>query len=339
MVNFPVCLAPMVGLSHVALRLLVRRYLPLGARTIWPTEMLNSRRIPTEIMGETPETFISPEETDLVPQILGNEPEPIAVSVARLRAWGAVATDINMGCPVRKALRHNYGVALMGDPDYAAQVVSMAVKASDSPVSVKLRAGLQSDPSYLRDFCQGLEGAGAAWVCLHPRLASDKRRGRADWAQIGFVRDQLHIPVIGNGDVQTADDVFALGQASHCDMVMVGRALTGRPWLLWQVGERLGWPPPEGMEGRRAPDTPEAEAQEFYNGLIFFINALERFFSEGMGITRLNFFMRNSHPWLEFGHALAASLTRAATYAEARDRTHQFFSQPQRMSRETSLRY
>ncbi|UXR65007.1 tRNA-dihydrouridine synthase family protein [Bdellovibrio bacteriovorus] len=139
-VNFPLCLAPMVGLTHVALREVMREYLPSDAYTIWPTEMLNSRRVPGENLETTPETMRSPDENGLVPQILGNEEGPIAESVKRLIEWGAEAIDINMGCPVQKALKHNYGVALMGDPTYAAEVVRMTVKNSTVPVSVKLRA-------------------------------------------------------------------------------------------------------------------------------------------------------------------------------------------------------
>src|SRR5437868_3816046 len=143
-VNFPLCLAPMVGLSHVALRLAVREYMPVGAKTIRPTEMLNSHRLPNEDFKTTPETLRAAHETELVPQILGNEEGPIGDSVKKLiHEWGAEGIDINMGCPVQKALKHNYGVALMGDPDYAARIVEMTVKNSTVPVSVKLRAAPQ----------------------------------------------------------------------------------------------------------------------------------------------------------------------------------------------------
>src|SRR5665213_1694659 len=183
-VNFPVCLAPMVGLSHVALRLMVKRYLPEGAITPWPTEMLSSWKLPREILGETVETFRDADEYPLVPQILGNEEGPIAESVRRLVDWGAAGIDINMGCPVKKALRHNYGVALMGDPEYASEVVRMTVRNSKVPVSVKLRAGIQKDMEFLLRFTKGLEDAGAAWITLHPRVGEQKRRGAADWSQI-----------------------------------------------------------------------------------------------------------------------------------------------------------
>jgi tRNA-dihydrouridine synthase len=338
-VNFPVCLAPMVGLSHVALRYLARSYLPAGARTLWPTEMLNSRRLASQDLGRTPETLRGDDENGLVPQILGNEEKPIAESVAALKEWGAEAVDINMGCPVQKALRHNYGVALMGDPKYAAEVVEFASRNSTLPVSVKLRAGVQGDPAFLTEFVAGLEAGGADWICLHPRKASERRRGNADWSQITLAREKVSIPVIGNGDIQTSEDVNAMFAETGCDMVMAGRALTGRPWLLWQIGEEWGWPPPPGREGHQAPRTPEEEGAEFGRALIYFVDTLERFFPIEAGLKRLHFYMRNAHPWLEFGHALAANLTRSHTYQDARDRVELFFSQPQSMSRRTDLRY
>src|SRR3954466_9522367 len=161
-VNFPVCLAPMVGLSHVHLRALVKSYLPSDAHTIWPTEMLNSRKLPIEDLAVTAETRRSPDESGLNPQILANEEEPIRKSVAKLEEWGAEAIDINMGCPVKKALSHNYGVALMGDAQYAKEVVRMTVKNTKLPVSVKLRAGHQNDLQYLISFVKGLEEEGAS---------------------------------------------------------------------------------------------------------------------------------------------------------------------------------
>lgn len=337
-VNFPVSLAPMVGLSHVALRLMVQRYLPEGALTFWPTEMLSSWRLPREEVGRTAETLRGPSETMLVPQILGNEEEPIRESVARLVDWGAEGVDINMGCPVKKALRHNYGVALMGDADYAAEVVRMTVRSSRVPVSVKLRAGLQNDLEYLVRFVRGLEDAGASWITLHPRLGAMKRRGSADWSQIRLVRESVGIPVVGNGDVQCADDVFAMLDVSGCDAVMVGRALAARPWMLWQVGERLGFGAPVAFAGQRAPVGGLEEGAEFGRASLFLIDELEKHFAWEAGFTRFKFHLRMTVGWLEFGHHLSASCSRAKGYSELRDTVAVFFSSPQKMSARTHLR-
>jgi tRNA-dihydrouridine synthase B len=332
-------MAPMVGLSHVAFRRLVRSYLPHGAVTLWPTEMLNSRRVPLEDLSRTPETMRTACETDLVPQILGNEEMPIAKSVARLEhEWGASGIDINMGCPVKKALSHNYGVALMGDAAYAAEVVRMSVRNTKLPVSVKLRAGHQNDVDFLLSFTKGLQEAGASWITLHPRTTEQKRRGSADWSQIKTVRESLRIPVIGNGDVQTVEDIFSLLQKTGCDSAMIGRALTARPWLLWQFGERMGLPPPVGREGERAPVTAMEEGREYGSALIKLIDLMEESFSEDLALRKFRFFIKTGSPWLEFGHDLYARSTKARTLQEMKEVLRQFFDREQSMTARTELR-
>jgi tRNA-dihydrouridine synthase len=349
-VNFPVCLAPMVGLSHVALRLVIRDYLPAGALTIWPTEMLNSRRLPHEDLRRTPEAMRGPSEQGLVPQILGNEENFIAASVKKLTEWGAEGIDINMGCPVQKALRHNYGVALMGDADYAAEVVAMTVRHSTVPVSVKLRAGKQSDFDYLLNFVRGLRRSGASWICLHPRTAEQKRRGSADWEQIARLRSQVDFPVIGNGDVQTANDVFSMLEQTDCDLVMAGRALAARPWLLWQVGERLGLSAPafaeeknlgvvsEGSGHRRAPQTPLEEGAEYGKCLLALITRAREYFGEDLALRKVRFHVRMTSVWLHFGQALISVTTKAKTLDEVEKGVLAFFEGAIEMAPETDLR-
>jgi tRNA-dihydrouridine synthase len=300
--------------------------------------MLSSWRLPRERLGATPETLRAADEGPLVPQILGNEEGPIAESVRRLVEWGAAGVDINMGCPVKKALRHNYGVALMGDADYAAEVVRLTVRHASVPVSVKLRAGLQSDPAFLARFVRGLEDAGAAWLTLHPRLGAMKRRGQADWTQIREVREVVRLPVIGNGDVQCAEDVFRLFEVSGCDAVMVGRALAARPWLLWQVGERLGFASPPGLEGLKAPATPAEEGAEFGRACLLLLDALEKYFDFEGGAKRFRFQIRMTCGWLEFGHHLFALASRGQDYGGLRGAVHEFFSTPQKMVARTQLR-
>lgn len=327
----------MVGLSHGALRAVVREYTPPGAKTLWPTEMLNSRRLPQQVLGRTPETATIGGEDGLVPQILGNEEGPIAESVRRLVEWGAEAIDINMGCPVQKALRHNYGVALMGDPVYAAEVVAMTVRHSKVPVSVKLRAGPQGDFDFLLNFVKGLRASGAAWVTLHPRTAEQKRRGQADWSQIRRLKEAVDFPVVGNGDVQIADDVFAMLDETGCDLVMAGRALAARPWMMWQVGERLGWAPPAGREGP-APRTPEEEGAEYGRALLRLIHHSLALFTPEYAYRKVRFHLRTTAVWLAFGHTLESLSSRVDSLEAFVPLVEEFFASPQPMFERTELR-
>ena len=301
--------------------------------------MLNSFKIPQQQVGETPETQKDDSEEALVPQILGNEEAAIRQSVAKLQEWGARGIDINMGCPVQKALKHNYGVALMGDAKYAAEVVGMAARASSLPVSVKLRAGQEEkDLGFLKDFVQGLEGSGASWLCLHPRMGVEKRRGVARWEQISFVREHVKCPVIGNGDVQTVDDVLQMLSQTQCDMVMVGRALLARPWLMWQLGEKLGFAPPPGREGESAPQTPEEEGREFGRVVQSLTTEMFRVFKPELAMRKFRFYLRHSAVWLEFGHELERVAANAQDEESLRVSLADFFNYSHRLCSRTQLR-
>ncbi len=339
MINFPFFMAPMVGLSHIAMRDLVKHYTPGNAKTLWPTEMLNTRRMMVEKMGETPETLKLDFEDDLIPQILGNDERFIAPGVQKLEAWGAKAIDINMGCPVQKALKHNYGVALMGDISYAKEVVAMTTRNTNLPVTVKLRAGIQKDSDFLLNFVNAIKDAGASWVCLHPRSASQKRRGYADWDQIKLLKENISIPIIGNGDVQTASDAFSMLSQTNCDGVMMGRSLTARPWLMWQIGEELGFENPPGKIGL-APRTPEEEAQEYGVALVYFIDSCARYFDESQAMRKSRFFIRNSYGWLNYGQQLIKIASKSKTIIELKNEIIRFFESPYlAMSPRTELRY
>jgi tRNA-dihydrouridine synthase B len=327
----------MVGLSHVALRKVIHEYLPEGVETLWPSEMLSSRRLPSETLSEVPEAMRDDNEKFWVPQILGNEEKYIAPSVKKLVDYGADGIDINMGCPVQKALRHNYGVALMGDVDYAARVVEMTVRNSTVPVSVKLRAGFEGTMDGMVPFMKRLESAGASWLTLHPRTAEQKRRGTADWVQIAAIKKELQIPVIGNGDVQVADDVFRMLSETGCDSVMVGRALTARPWLLWQVGERMGLPAPVGKTGR-APASAEEEGKEFYLCAKKILNEMRERFRPVVALKKYQFYIKTSSVWLEYGHFLYAKTTKCQTFEAIDLALDEFFSGEQRMIQRTEWR-
>ena len=145
--------------------------------------------------------------------------------------------------------------------------------------------------------------------------------------------------MIGNGDVQTSEDAKRLLEETQCDMVMVGRALTARPWLLWQLGEDWGWPAPQGREEQKAPRTAEEEGREFGLAQVLFLKSLMQFYPESLGLRRFRFFVTNSHQWLEFGHSYFKCIQKATTYEEMLMAVETFFAQSKRMSQRTDLRY
>jgi tRNA-dihydrouridine synthase len=240
-----------------------------------------------------------------------------------------------MGCPVEKALKHNYGVALMGDVNYAARVVEMTVKNSTVPVSVKFRSTSQADQ--LLNFVQAVVQAGASWVTLHPRTPEQKRRGNADWSQVQYLKQNVNVPVIGNGDIQTADDVIVMLEETGCDMVMSGRALAARPWMLWQLGERWGFENPKGRSGK-APRTSTEEGHEYGRFLKRLLEFSLEYFSEDLALRKFRFHARTTAVWLPFGHSLYAGVTKAKNAIEVKDCLHRFFDQDIEMSPRTELR-
>ncbi len=313
-VSFPYMLGPMVGVSHAAFRKLVRSYTPEGIQPLIFTEMLSTKKIPNESLAKTKELRVFPGERNHVPQLLGNVPELIEASIKRLDTLSPWGYDINMGCPAKHILQHNYGVALMGDPSYAARIVEATKKATPRPVSVKLRgqAGVVQDFDSLMDFLRTLQNAGADWLTLHARAQSQGHKGEANWDLAIAVSRELRIPVVINGGVQTADDALSLVQKAGADGVMFARAAAARPWIFWQIAEDLGVnASPRGREGEKAPRTPEEEGREFVRAMIKHLEYLrELFFEEDFIQERIAFHAAMANPWLDFGHAFWKMTTR-----------------------------
>lgn len=333
----PVMLAPMVGLTHYAVRSGIQQFLPTGAKVLWPTEMLNSRRVPSQHVNDTPEVNFMDHEYGLCPQLLANEEEFIRMSVPRLEKWGAQAIDINMGCPVKKALKHNYGVALMGDPEYAREVVRMTVQHATVPISVKLRAGFSEtidgkipeaqSYDYLFHFIDGLFESGASWITLHPRTAEQKRKGVANWDLIkrlksDFKSEGKNCPIIGNGDVECFEDIKAMQDASDCDRVMMGRIMTAKPWLIRNEPE---------------PD-PHTQGEWYGQFLLHTLQKMKEHYVLKDGIRRMKFLLVWGKSYVEYGEWLQGRMQAATDYEQMEAALIKFFSQKQKIIKRTALR-
>ncbi|KAB8030674.1 tRNA dihydrouridine synthase [Fluviispira multicolorata] len=305
-IDFPFMIAPMVGLSHVAFRELIKSYIPKNLNALRFTEMLSTRRIPNEKLETTNELKIAHNETYFIPQLLGNEEKFIAPSIEKLidkNPWGF---DINMGCPVSHTLKHNWGVRLMGSKDYASQIVRIVKKYSKIPVSVKLRGGIGEgeDFEYLYSFVSSLEDAGADFLTIHARTRAQKHSGDANWQLVADVRNKLKIPIIANGNIQTAQDAIELLRIYGVDGAMIARAATARPWILWQISELLGnEETPLGYEGFKAPCTPEEEGAEYIKACLKLISIMSDYFqNEEYILEKFRFFAATGARWFQFGH-------------------------------------
>ncbi|MEI6363391.1 MAG: tRNA dihydrouridine synthase DusB [Actinomycetes bacterium] len=238
----PMVLAPMAGITNRAFRRLCRASateavgFPAG---LYVSEMVTSRAL-LERNDETLDlvTF-SPDESPRSVQLYGVDPAVVAEAVRIVVDEDrADHVDLNFGCPVPKVTRRGGGSALPWKQDLFRSIVTAAVAAADGrvPVSVKMRKGIDDDHLTYLDAGRAAADAGVAWVALHGRTADQMYAGTADWSAIARLKEHLaSTPVLGNGDIWTAEDALKMMRETGADGVVVGRGCLGRPWLFGQL--------------------------------------------------------------------------------------------------------
>lgn len=246
-VDNPLVLAPLAGITDMAMRLCAKR---AGCGLV-TSEMVSARGLhhgsrPSHELLRTCE-----EEAPLSLQIFGAVPSIMAGAAKSAAAAGASIVDINMGCPVRKVIKAGAGIALMRDTDLAARIVTAVREAVDVPVTVKIRLGPDGTRRIAVPFAQAMQEAGADAVAVHARFGGTRYSTPADWSAIAEVKRAVDVPVIGNGDVFNGEDAARMLEETGCDGVMIGRGAMGRPWVFRQVLDHL--------EGRTATEPARAE--------------------------------------------------------------------------------
>ena len=235
----PVVLAPMAGITNTAFRRLCREY---GAG-LYVSEMITTRAL-VERNATTMRLIRHHEsETPRSIQLYGVDPATVEAAVRMIvEEDHADHVDLNFGCPVPKVTRKGGGAALPWKTELFREIVERAAKAAgDIPLTVKMRKGIDSDHLTYLEAGRIAEGAGVAAVALHARTASEFYSGHADWPAIAKLKETVtSVPVLGNGDIWSAEDARRMMAETGCDGVVVGRGCLGRPWLFGDLARELG---------------------------------------------------------------------------------------------------
>ncbi|ELP33841.1 tRNA dihydrouridine synthase DusB [Rhodopirellula baltica] len=248
----PILQAPMAGFTNAAFRHIVRQF---GGAGLLATEMVNARGFVwlDENEAEHPDRLwgVADEPRPLAVQIWDNDPETMAKVGRRLaEEYRVSVVDINFGCPVRQVTEKAHsGSYLLREPNRMHAIISRLVQVcAPTPVTAKIRLGCSRENINCNEIARVVEEAGAAALTVHGRTAADMFRGNADWERISEIKSHLrNIPLIGNGDLDSAEKVVAAFDQYDVDAVMIARACLGRPWLFAQAAAALrGEPiPPE----------------------------------------------------------------------------------------------
>jgi len=239
-----VALGPMAGVTDRAFREICHDF---GCGLMF-TEMVSAKAFYYKDEKTKALMTIAEKERPVGLQIFGHEPEIMAHMAEELRDFNHDILDINMGCPAPKIVKNGDGSALMDNLRLIEAIVSCVVKASNKPVSVKIRKGYSTTNAV--EVAKIIEAAGASFLSIHGRTRNQFYAGKADWDIIKEVKKSIKIPVIGNGDIFTIDDAVRMKDHTGVDGLMVARGVQGNPWLIKQIntyfdtGIRLDDPSP-----------------------------------------------------------------------------------------------
>lgn len=310
-VDTPVVLAPMVGLSHSAIRTLL---VEQGGVGLLFTEMMAAKRLPHDSVTHSPMLIRSPIEKPLIYQIFLSSAEPVELAVQKLEQIGADGVDVNLGCPAPQLRRRGAGGFLAEDREAVQGIVRALRKSTDLPVSAKIRLGRELDKDKLVQFCKMLEAEGIDFLTVHGRLHGEKFCRPARWDWIGHVKKELSIPVIANGGIFTVSDACRCLEQSGADGLMIGRGGMERPWLFADVAREV--------YGRGDISGFATRKELFFR----FIQLLDERFAVERRLGRMKQFTQYYARAFTFGHHLASAVQNSNSMDEAIDAAEQFFA-------------
>ena len=228
-------LGPMAGVTDLPFRLLCKEQ---GAGLIY-TEMVSAKGIYYNNKNTESLLCVEEKERPVALQLFGEDPYIMSEMAKRIEERNFDILDINMGCPVPKVVNNGEGSALLKNPKRVGEIVEAISKAIQKPVTVKIRKGFSAEEANAPEIAKIAQESGAAAVAVHGRTREQYYSGKADWDIIRQVKEAVHIPVIGNGDVFTPQDAKRMMEETSCDGIMIARGAQGNPWIFKQVEHYL----------------------------------------------------------------------------------------------------
>ncbi len=302
-------LAPMAGITDLPFRLLCKEQ---GAGLLC-MEMVSAKAIhfgnkKTEELME-----ILPQERPVSLQLFGSDPDIIAEAAARIEDRPFDILDFNMGCPVPKVVNNGEGSALMLKPGLTEKILTALVRSVKKPVTVKIRKGFDDEHVNAVEIARISESCGVAAIAVHGRTRQQYYSGEADWDIIRQVKKAVSIPVIGNGDIRTADDVIRMHEMTGCDGFMIGRGARGNPWIFREILYRL----------ETGEDLPRPSAQEVADMALRHARLLTELKGERIGIME----MRKHAAWYTAGYRNSSKLRGQIGEAETYEDLERLFDE------------
>lgn len=307
----PLALAPMVGLSHSALRSVI---LELGGVGLFFTEMLSAKRLPHENENISPCLIRSPSERPLIYQVFLSESSVVVPALTKLESIGADGIDINLGCPAPRMLKSGAGCALTRKHDTVKEIISKVRRNTRLPLTVKIRLGDELNTSRYLELCKIIEGEGADGLTVHARLNNEKfcRKPRWDW--IAKAKKCIQIPIIANGGVFTSEDAQNCLNISGADGLMIGRGAVETPWIFAEIASSVYHLPKS--------NNPVSLTYVYFR----FASLLQKRFSCERRLGRLKQFTHYYARSFKFGHQLTTSVQNSSSMEEALEHASMFFS-------------
>lgn len=229
-----ILLAPMAGITNLPFRLICEKFNP----GLVCTEMVSSKGLLYNDKKTEKLLNMKNEKRPVAVQIFGNDIEAMVYSAKKVSKI-ANLIDINMGCPAPKVVKNGDGSKLMLDIELSRKIIQAVVENSSVPVTVKIRKGWDKEHINCIEFAKMAEQAGACAITIHGRTRDEFYSGTADWEIIKKLKQEVSIPVIGNGDIKSPQDALKMFEYAGVDGIMIGRAAIGNPWIFMQIQEYL----------------------------------------------------------------------------------------------------